>query len=429
MFRQPALEIGGRVLVSAMLLASACARTSPDSYLESLEWDDLTRDVYVDGVVDPQAQVLRSQDARWTAVLSTRWPEIAVVEAERDVLFRLPPGSLELTADRLRASSAGDTPARAAGRVIEIDDRSFAFEIDGRFVLVSRHRGLSGDVDPHQLWEAMPVWAASKAAYEPDASAVDALASVDEELRLTVFLGTWCGDSKREVPRLLKTLELAGNPLVKTRLIAVSSGFVEPLEMLQRKAITNVPTVIVERRGSEIGRFVETPAGPSIEADLAAIVGGRPLMHPGHPQPGELLASGRYETRGPRGSDQAMESWKLFRIEEGGQRLHSQLVRGSMRAEVWLRVDAEGRPRFFETTIREDGTLARTRAWLRENELELRTKGTHGGMREQHLYVPDPGIVRLSFVAADGWAVRSIASALSSASDGAKATVCRFSAS
>ncbi len=89
---------------------------------------------------------------------------------------------------------------------------------------------------------------------------------------LIVALGTWCGDSHREVPRLMKILESVNYPEQKLTLIAVNRkkeapGGEEGIYNIQR-----VPTIIVQKYGKEIGRIIESPATGYLERDLLEII-------------------------------------------------------------------------------------------------------------------------------------------------------------
>ncbi len=92
---------------------------------------------------------------------------------------------------------------------------------------------------------------------------------------ITIFLGTWCGDSKREVPRILKMLECCGFPENKLTLVMVSNKEGEykksPQHEEQGKNIVRVPTVIIEEKGAEVGRIIEYPV-VSLEKDLLTIL-------------------------------------------------------------------------------------------------------------------------------------------------------------
>jgi hypothetical protein len=92
---------------------------------------------------------------------------------------------------------------------------------------------------------------------------------------ITIFLGTWCGDSRREVPRILKMLECCEFPQNSLTMIMVSNKPGEykksPGQEETGRNIVRVPTVIIEENGIEIGRIIEFPK-ISLEKDLLAIL-------------------------------------------------------------------------------------------------------------------------------------------------------------
>lgn len=96
-----------------------------------------------------------------------------------------------------------------------------------------------------------------------------------EHKKITVFMGTWCGDSQRELPRLLKMLDCCGFPEDKVQLIMVSNAQdaykQSPQHEEQGKNIVRVPTIIIEEHKQEIGRIVEYPV-VSLEKDLLKIL-------------------------------------------------------------------------------------------------------------------------------------------------------------
>jgi hypothetical protein len=132
-----------------------------------------------------------------------------------------------------------------------------------------------GETTREQIEEALPEWAQAEAASTPDPEACRALAAVEPGAEVTVFLGTWCGDSRREVPRLWKALDLAG-PAVpfEIRYVGVDRKKQEPVGEVNGNGIRYVPTFIVHRNGREVGRIVEHSPG-GVEKDLLALLTGQ----------------------------------------------------------------------------------------------------------------------------------------------------------
>lgn len=86
-----------------------------------------------------------------------------------------------------------------------------------------------------------------------------------------VFLGTWCSDSRREVPRFLKIMDQAGITADRIRLYGVDRAKESGDGMAGRYAISRVPTFILLRGGEELGRIVEHPV-TTLEGDLLDIL-------------------------------------------------------------------------------------------------------------------------------------------------------------
>lgn len=96
-------------------------------------------------------------------------------------------------------------------------------------------------------------------------------------ISIEIFLGTWCGDSKREVPRFLKLLDEIKFNMANVKIIAVGASDSlykqSPQGEEKNKGIYRVPTFIVYRNGVEINRINEYPA-LSLEKDFLNIVSG-----------------------------------------------------------------------------------------------------------------------------------------------------------
>ena len=95
--------------------------------------------------------------------------------------------------------------------------------------------------------------------YERSHSATYANPAFDREINLVVLFGSWCHDSQREVPRLMKTLE--ANNIVNVQYVAISRDKKAPDDIVATYKLAYTPTVIVLRQGVELGRIVEQPQG------------------------------------------------------------------------------------------------------------------------------------------------------------------------
>ncbi|WP_347923745.1 thioredoxin family protein [Pontimicrobium sp. SW4] len=95
---------------------------------------------------------------------------------------------------------------------------------------------------------------------------------------IMLFLGTWCGDSKREVPRFYKVLDAANFPEDQLEVIAVDrtpeAYKKSPTGEEKGLNIHRVPTFIFYKNGKEINRIVESPQA-TFEHDIKAIIEGK----------------------------------------------------------------------------------------------------------------------------------------------------------
>ncbi|PWN59399.1 TlpA family protein disulfide reductase [Chryseobacterium viscerum] len=89
---------------------------------------------------------------------------------------------------------------------------------------------------------------------------------------IIVFMGTWCEDSHRDFPRLMKILEAVNYPENKLNIIAVNRKKESPTGDESLYNLQKVPTIILKRYGKEIGRIIEMPTTGYIERDLVQIL-------------------------------------------------------------------------------------------------------------------------------------------------------------
>ena len=106
----------------------------------------------------------------------------------------------------------------------------------------------------------------------PDAAAEDVsrIRSRAGRFRAVVFLGTWCGDSRRHVPEFMALMEAAGIGETHIRYVGLDREKALP-KRFSRYRIDRIPTFVIESGGRELGRIVETPER-SLHGDLAALL-------------------------------------------------------------------------------------------------------------------------------------------------------------
>lgn len=114
--------------------------------------------------------------------------------------------------------------------------------------------------------------------YRPDAAMVEKLKPFTEDLEIKMFMGTWCGDSKREVPAFFKLLDALEFPADKVTLITMDTEKTTPDNLEEGLDVTNVPTIIFMKEGKELNRIVEYPI-ESLEEDMLSILKGEDYKH------------------------------------------------------------------------------------------------------------------------------------------------------
>ncbi len=92
------------------------------------------------------------------------------------------------------------------------------------------------------------------------------IAQWPETLQIDVYFGTWCHDSEREIPKLLKLLK--ANKHITSTLIALDYQKEDPQALAKRSKVKYTPTIIVYRdknKRDELGRIIERPNNSLIE--------------------------------------------------------------------------------------------------------------------------------------------------------------------
>jgi hypothetical protein len=102
--------------------------------------------------------------------------------------------------------------------------------------------------------------------------AVNKLTMLSKEgLTIKIVMGSWCPDSRREVPRFMKILDTWKFPPESITYVGVDDSKFSPVGGYDKLDIQRVPTFIIYKNNIETGRIIENPV-TSLEQDMVDIL-------------------------------------------------------------------------------------------------------------------------------------------------------------
>lgn len=107
--------------------------------------------------------------------------------------------------------------------------------------------------------------------YNVDSVTLDSIKPIVKETKITIVLGTWCGDSKFQVPHFFKVIDQLGIDQNDIKIISVDGNKKADDGLLDGLKIERVPTIIFYQKNKEIGRITETPI-ETLEKDMLHIL-------------------------------------------------------------------------------------------------------------------------------------------------------------
>ena len=120
--------------------------------------------------------------------------------------------------------------------------------------------------------EAFPGWESLRAQdYTPETAAIERIRAASATLEVLAFVATWCPDSKREVPRLLKLVDQTGISESKLTMIGLDRTKKDSEGLTVKWDLKYVPTFILLKYGIELGRVIEK-SQDTLDADFAQIL-------------------------------------------------------------------------------------------------------------------------------------------------------------
>ena len=109
--------------------------------------------------------------------------------------------------------------------------------------------------------------------YKPDETQIEKLKKSTKlnHADILVIFGTWCHDSRRELPHFYKIVDEVGSPKFNIKLIGVDTKKSSQEKSIDNIEFTRIPTFIFYENGKEIGRIVES-VKLSLESDILEII-------------------------------------------------------------------------------------------------------------------------------------------------------------
>ncbi|OUS09902.1 thiol reductase thioredoxin [Nonlabens dokdonensis] len=184
-------------------------------------------------------------------------------------------GSQKATTTKTNTSTSSTTVQKTR-EIAEVDGTIEA----GSNYVKDASGNLSGKVDKDAfMQEPFNSWFNNRMkSYKADPETIEGLKVALKDVEIRAYMGTWCGDSKRETPQLYNILEAAYYDMDNLTMITVDRTKKKPVALVSDYNIIRVPTFIFYRNGTEIGRYVERPR-ESLEKDMLKIVTGQPYKH------------------------------------------------------------------------------------------------------------------------------------------------------
>ena len=115
--------------------------------------------------------------------------------------------------------------------------------------------------------------------YDPAEEPLNTIENNIDDYTIEVFMGTWCPDSRREIPKLFKVLDRTGYNYDNMTMVAVDRNKTALKNLKLSADFKRVPTIVFYKNGKEVNRFVEFPQ-ESFEEDIAKIVSEQDYTNP-----------------------------------------------------------------------------------------------------------------------------------------------------
>ena len=251
--REPLGAVVSTVLVMAVLMTFAAgpilAAGPPIFGFEPVGFQVTLNGKELQGV-----EVYQAQSAGAFLILSE--------ELGAPVLLRMRDGQVE-TLDLMKVNHnangtvdvlAGATLAAQGGFQVNADRTGVMFMVGGQTAELKEKPPLLGSQQAAGLKAYDPHYERTAEAYSPSDPIVEKLRQQDQDVKVSVFFGTWCGACKQMVPRIIAVADRLEGSKVTFDFYGLPPGIAGDKEA-GRMGIEAVPTGVVFIDGKEAGRI------------------------------------------------------------------------------------------------------------------------------------------------------------------------------
>jgi hypothetical protein len=134
------------------------------------------------------------------------------------------------------------------------------------FSSLSNSVGKMEKIDRDKILQTGKDWQDSYASYRVDESLLDTLKSkLGDNLKIDVYLGLWCSDSRNNVPKFIRIIDLLETKVPVSYYTVPRKPSKNVKFFIEDLKVERVPTFIFYRDGKEIGRIIENPQKSLVE--------------------------------------------------------------------------------------------------------------------------------------------------------------------
>ena len=149
---------------------------------------------------------------------------------------------------------AGAVLAPQGGFQVNADRTGIVFTVDGQTAEMKEKPPLLGSQQAAGLKAYDPHYERTAEAYSPSDPIVEKLREQPQDVKVSVFFGTWCGACKQMVPRIIAVADRLEGSKIKFDFYGLPPGIGGDPEA-GRMGIQSVPTGVVFVDGKEAGRI------------------------------------------------------------------------------------------------------------------------------------------------------------------------------